>query len=55
MTEQHTCRDCIHCEEIRSLYDTVYCRWINDCNKDTKANECRDYVHKQFFKGEEDD
>lgn len=54
MTEQeYTCTDCVHYEEIHSIKPLVYCRWFGECGQDTKAIECKEYVHKQFFKGEE--
>ena len=56
MTEQeYTCTDCIHYEEIHSIKPLVYCRWFGECGQDTKAIECKEYAHKQFFKGENDE
>ena len=47
------CSNCIHCEAIHSIKPLVYCRFFGECNKEPKAIDCKEYVHKQFFEGEE--
>jgi len=47
--QEYSCFTCIHGEKVWGFQHTVYCRWLNDCYKDTKATECREYVNKKVF------
>lgn len=51
MTEKkYTCHDCLYADKIWGLQYTVYCKCLNDCYNDSKANDCKEYVDKKIFK-----